>query len=97
MYERKKITAEFYALYNGNKDSADYNLRGEDNQVYSADAINGFTPAWITWNIRGNYKITEVASVQLAVENISDRYYRVFASGISAAGRNIIMSLRLRL
>lgn len=89
-----KFTAEAFALYNGKKRSADYNLRGEDNQQYSADPVNGFTPAWLTANFRSGYKISKHTTVQLAVENILDKFYRVFASGLSAPGRNIVITLR---
>ena len=89
-----KFTIEAIAMYNGKKRSADYNLRGEDNQIYSADAVNGFTPAWITANLRSSYKINKHATAQLAVENISDKFYRVFASGLSSPGRNIVITLR---
>ncbi len=89
-----KFTAEGFALYNGKKRSADYNLRGEDNQQYSADPVNGFTPAWLTANFRSGYRINKYTTVQLAVENILDKFYRVFASGLSAPGRNLVITLR---
>ena len=90
------FTGEFFALYNGPKDSANYNLRGEDNQLYSADAIRGYSPSWITANIRAAYEINKYAAVQFAVENIFDKYYRVFASGLSAPGRNFVITLRAK-
>ncbi len=89
-----KFTGELFALYNGAKDSANYNLRGEDNQIYSADVVNGYTPSWITANIRTAYEINKHVTVQFAVENIFDKYYRVFASGLSAPGRNLVITLR---
>ena len=92
-----KFTGEIFALYNGTKDSTNYNLRGEDNQLYSADKINGYTPSWMTANIRTAYSINKYATVQFAVENIFDKYYRVFASGLSAPGRNFVITLRAKL
>jgi hemoglobin/transferrin/lactoferrin receptor protein len=32
--------------------------------------------------------------LQIAVENILDTHYKAFASGLSAPGRNVIMSLK---
>ncbi len=87
---------EAFALYNGKKDSADYNLRGEDNQIYSADVVRGFTPSWITANLRASYDFNKNFTVQVAAENILDKYYRVFASGLSAPGRNFVITLRGR-
>lgn len=89
--------AEIFALYNGTKDSTNYNLRGEDNQIYSADNVKGYTPSWCTFNTRLAYDINKNVSVQLAVENIFDKFYRVFASGLSAPGRNIVITLRAKL
>ncbi|MEO6221185.1 MAG: TonB-dependent receptor, partial [Ginsengibacter sp.] len=89
-----KFTAEAFALYNGAKKSEDYNLRGEDNQIYSADIVNGYTPSWFTINLRTKYSINKYAAIQLALENITDKFYRVFASGLSAAGRNLVVTLR---
>lgn len=92
-----KFTAEVFALYNGAKKSKDYNLRGEDNQQYSADVVNGYTPSWFTLNLRTKYDINNHAAIQLAVENITDKFYRVFASGLSAPSRNFVITVRGKL
>ena len=89
-----KFRGEFSVLYSGAKATADYNLLGEDNQSNSADPINGYMPAWMTLNLRTAYQITQNIQFQFAVENILDRNYRVFASNISAPGRNIVLTLR---
>lgn len=89
----KKMKAEFFTIFNGRKDSADYNLRGEDNQLYSADPIRGFTPSWSTLNMRLTLNFNELYSIQLACENITDKFYRTFASGLSGSGRNFILTL----
>lgn len=96
-YTASKWTAELFALYNAAKKAKDYNLRGEDNQVYSADPINGFTPSWITANIRGGYSFTKNVKLQVALENMFDKFYRVFASGLSAPGRNLSLTMRVGL
>ncbi len=88
------FNVELFALYHAAKNSADYNLRGEDNQQYSADPIRGFYPAWATANFRAGYRINKYAAFQLAVENIFDKFYRVFASGLGAPGRNLVLTLR---
>ncbi len=90
----KKFRGEFFVMYNGAKLSKNYNLLGEDNQVYSADPVNGYTPAWYTLNIRTAWQINKYIQLQLALENILDQNYRTFASGIGAPGRNFIVTLR---
>lgn len=89
-----KFTGEFFVMFNGAKNSKDYNLLGEDNQAYSADPVNGYTPAWYTLNLRAGYQINHYVRVQLALENILDQNYRQFASNISAPGRNLVLTLR---
>ncbi len=89
-----KLNFELFALYNAAKDSANFNLRGEDNQQYSADPVRGYYPGWATANFRAGYRIYKNAAFQLAVENIFDKYYRVFASGLGAPGRNFVLTLR---
>lgn len=83
--------AEGYVLFNGWKRIADYNPDGEDNVQYAtADGM----PSWYTLNVRGLVNFGKQVSLQVQVENILDRNYRYFASGISAPGRNFIVSLK---
>jgi hemoglobin/transferrin/lactoferrin receptor protein len=91
MYEREKFSAEFFALYNGWKNINDYNPFGEDNQQY---ATPDGMPEWYTLNLRAGYKFNRRLGIEVGVENILDYNYRTFASGISSAGRNFIVSLR---
>jgi hemoglobin/transferrin/lactoferrin receptor protein len=44
--------------------------------------------------IRGSFAINAHFLVQAGVENLADRNYRTFASGVSAPGRNVQLSLR---
>ncbi len=91
-FQKSGIHAEVYALYNGWKKIEDYNIvGGEDNEQYAtADGM----PAWYTLNLKASYKATEWLEVMAGCENIMDLHYRVFASGISAPGRNIYLTLR---
>ena len=52
------------------------------------------TLAYTTFNLYTSWQITDYLSVNFAVENITDLHYRPFASGLSGAGRNFIVSLR---
>lgn len=90
-HEGKIWVAECYSLFNGWKKIADYNPNGEDNQQYAT--VDGM-PSWYTINIRGQINLGNNLSAQLQVENLQDRNYRYFASGISAPGRNFIFSLK---
>ena len=94
IYKANKLKAECFVVFNGAKKSKDYNLIGEDNAIYSADPVKGFTPAWHTFNVRAQYQINRFLQGQLAIENIMDQHYRTFSSGYSGAGRNIHLTLR---
>ncbi|AUD07370.1 TonB-dependent receptor [Spirosoma pollinicola] len=87
----RQFRAEANVLFNGWKRLKDYNLSGEDNIVY---ATPQGMPAWQTINVRASYQVNRYVQVQASLENILDRNYRVFASGISAPGQNLVLSLR---
>lgn len=92
-YSKNKIRVSFWTQFNGWKRLNDYNKLGEDNLQY-ATALG--TPAWMTLNIRGSYRLSNYLTLQAAVENILDTNYRVFASGISAPGRNLSITARVK-
>jgi hemoglobin/transferrin/lactoferrin receptor protein len=88
-----KVYAEAYLLFNGKKKLEDYNLEGEDNLQYApADGM----PAWYTLNVRGGYNIGRNLILQAGIDNILDVQYRTFASGINGPGRNIWLTLRVK-
>ena len=86
-----KLRTEFFVNYAAWKRVKDYNMIGEDNFSYAT--AEGM-PSWYTFNARVSYSLTKDFSFQLACENILDQNYRQFASNISAAGRNFILTLR---
>jgi hemoglobin/transferrin/lactoferrin receptor protein len=87
----KNTKIELYVLYNAKKPIEKYSLSGEDNQLY---ATPEGMPAWCTFNIKGSYQFNKYLQLQIGMENITDIRYRLFASGISAPGRNILVTLR---
>jgi hemoglobin/transferrin/lactoferrin receptor protein len=90
-YQYRFVQADIYALYNGWKRLDDYNTYGEDNLQYATDFG---MPSWYTLNVSTTWSITKNFKAQVAIENLLDQNYRVFASGISGAGRNLILKLR---
>ncbi len=90
----RRFGGEFVVLYNGWKRLKDYYRNGEDNEQYATAAG---MPAWYTLNCRASFQANAFLALQAAVENVLDRNYRVFASGISAPGRNFVVTLRGKL
>lgn len=93
-YQQGKFRSEFFVNFSGWKRLEDYNIQGEDN---ISNATPDGMPAWYTLNLRLNYQILKPLSLQVACENILDQNYRVFASNISAPGRNFIVTLRYQI
>jgi hemoglobin/transferrin/lactoferrin receptor protein len=90
-HDVKKFSAELFTIFNGWKRIEDYNLNGEDNEIY---ATKDGMPAWQIWNINTNYQLTKKLNFSFQIENIADLNYRYFASGISALGRNYLVQAR---
>lgn len=90
-YQKDVLQIEIFSLYNGWKKLIEYSPSGEDNLIY---ATPEGMPSWTTFNVRISYKINRNLNLQLACENIFDRNYRNFASGISSAGRNFMITVR---
>jgi hemoglobin/transferrin/lactoferrin receptor protein len=92
-YQESKWHASLWSIFNGAKSVSQYNpLRAsEDNLKY---APSTGTPAWATINVGGAYALSTHFQLQASVENIFDTYYRTFSSGISGAGRNLVLCIR---
>ncbi len=88
---KNNLCGEFVVNYSGWKRLEDYNVFGEDNINYATEYG---MPAWYTLNIRLGYQLSKSLNLQIACENMLDQNYRVFASNISAPGRNFIVTLR---
>jgi hemoglobin/transferrin/lactoferrin receptor protein len=86
----KNKSLVFYVFYNAWKKKADFDIAGVDN--LDEATLDG-TPSWTTFNLKYLHKIDDSVSFSVGIENISDIHYKTFASGISANGRNLILSL----
>lgn len=87
----EKFKGDFSIAYNGWKHIWDYRLNAEDNE---ADATPSGMPAWYTLNLGAAYQLTPNLQIQARLDNILDKNYRVFGSGLSAPGRNLSVTLR---
>lgn len=92
-YKNSRLNTDLYALFNGAKPLDRYRIDGEDNLQYATP--NGL-PAWFTLNLKASYQLNQYLEIQTGIENILDTNYRVFASGISAGGRNFLVALRTK-
>jgi hemoglobin/transferrin/lactoferrin receptor protein len=98
IYIANKIKLDLYTRFNGaiNADQMAPSERGkvhiyalnEDGQTYS--------PSWYTINVKAIYTVSSKLNMSFGIENIEDKHYRPYSSGISAPGLNAIFSLRSR-
>lgn len=66
--------------------------------LYAADPNgNPFSPAWYTLDFRGRYQFGSALQLTVALENLTDRRYRPYSSGIAGAGRQLRFSLSAQL
>ena len=95
IYKKDRLRSEFYAEYNGWRRRQDIPASEIDDKphLYTVDG----SPAWYTLNFKGTYQINRLLQFSAGVENILDKHYRPYSSGISAPGRNYIFSLRANL
>ena len=94
IYNTRKFTHEFYFVYSSWKRMADMTTTGEDNEDEATEY--GF-PGWYTFNLRSTYRFNKTVSIQLALENVFDNFYKPYASGVAAPGINFITTLRINL
>ena len=93
-YEQERFFLDTYAIYQGWKYTEDFSPYGEDNDE---EAMEYGYPAWWTLNLKAGFHLGERIDLMLALENLLDQFYKPWASGISAPGRNIILSARFKI
>ncbi|HBO29564.1 MAG TPA: TonB-dependent receptor, partial [Leeuwenhoekiella sp.] len=96
IYRMKRWKFDASAEYNGQFDYDELAPSQQGNAyLYALDADgNPYSPRWYTLNVYSEYQIAQNWKATAALENITDQRYRPYSSGISAAGRNLIMALK---
>ncbi len=90
-YRKSRFFIDTYLVYQGWKDIEDFSPYGEDNE---GEAMEYGFPSWWTFNMKAGFEVLEYFDLMVAVENIFDQFYKPYASGISAPGRNFIFTAR---
>ncbi|MFN8207754.1 MAG: TonB-dependent receptor [Bacteroidales bacterium] len=95
-WTREAFEAECWLAYSGWKrlEDMDQSAGSEDNL---AEATEYGFPSWYTLNARLSYSPNDKLRLSLGMENLLNSFYKTFASGIAAPGRNIIVSARVSL
>jgi hemoglobin/transferrin/lactoferrin receptor protein len=95
IFEKGKLS--FDAFVNFNSEISYNNLADSERAkpyLYALDEDgNPYSPSWITYNFRSKYLLSDKLNFTLSFENILDKLYRPYSSGISAPGLNFIFSV----
>ena len=87
LFEKENWDIELFSHYNGWKRKADFAAGTTDNPQEAT--VHG-SPSWYTINLRVSLSLNKTVTLQLGLNNLLDQHYKMFASGISAPGRNLM-------
>jgi hemoglobin/transferrin/lactoferrin receptor protein len=93
-FEKESLLFDLFVEYNR---KFEYEQLAPDEQdkphLYATDENgNPWSPGWWTLNLNWNYNFSELLIFSGGIENIFDKRYRSYSSGIVAPGRNFYIS-----
>lgn len=96
MYEKKSVRLKLETLFNGKIEAEDLPISEQSKDYIYALNHDGlpYVPSWLILNFNSNVKLSDYVSLNLGIENIFDKRYRPYSSGISAPGRNFVISVQ---
>jgi len=93
---KDKYKLDLYARFNG--EISNRNLASSEKEkpeIYATDASgNPYSPAWWTLNLKTSVQLVKNMNLNVGLENLLNKRYRPYSSGIVSAGRNLIVSLK---
>lgn len=97
-YRTEKLNLELNSQYSGKRDFSDLPISEQAKDYMYAIDENGnpHSPGWYTVNFKANYQLNETFRIGAGLENVLDKRYRPYSSGLVAPGRNFILSLSAR-
>jgi hemoglobin/transferrin/lactoferrin receptor protein len=94
IFKTKRLKLDAFVDYNGQFDFNDLAPSQQNNDfLYAKDEDgNPYSPSWYTLNFGAQYGVTESLQLNAILENITDKRYRPYSSGLASAGRNLILA-----
>jgi hemoglobin/transferrin/lactoferrin receptor protein len=94
-FSRQKLRAEIVFMFHGSIPFEQMAPSERDKPYMYAIDNNGnpWSPSWQTMGVRCSYELYPGIQFLAGVENIFDVRYRSYSSGISAPGRNFVISM----
>ena len=98
-FARGGLRAELAWMYNGRILAQDLPpSESAKPEIYAKDGQGRpWSPGWNTLNLRTGWQLTESIHLALSWENMTDRMYRTYSSGIVAPGSQLVLSGRFRI
>ena len=98
-YTWPRITLTAQHRFNAWKRIEDYggSVDNSDLGAIDSDGNEVGSPSWQVLSLSAQATLSEQLTFNLALENIFDQHYRPFASGVSGAGRHVVLALRYAL
>ncbi|NJW52875.1 TonB-dependent receptor [Salinimicrobium oceani] len=96
VWEKGDLKFDLFGEYNGEIAAGELAPSERDKDYLYALDENGdpYAPEWYTLNFSSRYELGKMWVLTAALENITNRRYRTYSSGIAAAGRNLILALQ---
>ena len=99
IYSKNKTKVDLFFNYNSELSFSQLSNSERDKPYLYATDQNGnpYSPSWHTFNLRTLYELNKNFQFTASIENISNKLYRPYSSGISAPGINFIFSVNYSL
>ena len=99
IYSKNKTKVDLFFNYNSKLSFSQLSNSERDKPYLYAIDKNGnpYSPSWHTLNLRTLYELNKNFQFTASIENISNKLYRPYSSGISAPGINFIFSVNYNL
>ena len=99
IYSKNKTKIDLFFNYNSKLSFSQLSNSERDKPYLYATDQNGnpYSPSWHTFNLRTLYELNKNFQFTASIENISNKLYRPYSSGISAPGINFIFSVNYSL
>ena len=96
LYSSERLNLELALIYQKGKKHKDMpeEEKGKTEIYALDDQGRTYAPGWYTLNFKVMYRLSSQVSLTAGVENITDRRYRPYSSGISGPCRNFVLAMR---
>lgn len=95
-YNSKRLTLELSSAYSAERPFEDMPVEEKGKPAIYAKDRNGnpYSPNWAIFNVNGGLDLWKGIKLVTGIENIGDKRYRPYSSGIVASGRNFTFGLK---